>query len=56
MKPGGTDLMGEGSILLKRGYEFMGGVPSPFWHVKNWYFYWWYKVETLQEVRLAFLV
>ena len=33
-----------------------GGVPSPFWHIKNWYFYWWYKVETLQVVRLAFLV
>ena len=50
-------LMGEGFILLTRGYRFMGGgVPPPFWHVKNWYFYWWYKVETLQVVRLAFLV
>ena len=37
-----------------RIYE--GGVPPHFWHVKNRYFYWWYKVETLQVVRLAFLV
>ena len=27
-------LVGEGFILLIRGYEFMGGVPPPFWHVK----------------------
>ena len=33
-----------------------GGVPPPFWHVTNWYFYWWCKVETLQIVTLAFLV
>ena len=32
-------LMGEGFILLTRGYGFMGGCTPPFWHVKNWYFY-----------------
>ena len=51
-----SSLMGEGFILLTRGYGFMGGWTTPFWHVINWYFYWWYKVETLQVVRLAFLV
>ena len=25
-----TNLMGEGFILLTRGYRFMGGVPPPF--------------------------
>ena len=49
-------LMGEGFILLTRGYGFMGGVPPPFWHVKKMYFCLWYELETLQVVRLAFLV
>ena len=30
-----TQLMGEGFILLTRGYGFMGGVPSPFDTLKN---------------------
>ena len=50
--------MGEGFILLTRGYGFIGGggCTTPFWHAKNVYFYLWYGVETLQVVRLAFLV
>ena len=28
-------LMGEGFILLTRGYGFMGGVLPPFWHVNG---------------------
>ena len=39
--------------LLKRGYGFMGGVPPPFWHIKKGTLY---ELETLQVVRLAFLV
>ena len=31
-------IMGEGFILLTRGYGFIGGVPTPFWHVKKWIF------------------
>ena len=49
-------LMGEGFIFLTRCYGFMGGVPPPFWHVKKMYFCLWYELETLQVVRLAFLV
>ena len=48
-------LMGEEFIFLTRGYGFMGGVSSPFWHVRKMYFYLWYELETLQVVRLAFL-
>ena len=49
--------MREGSILLTRGYGFMGGVYNPpFWHIKKMYFCLWYELETLQVVRLAFLV
>ena len=29
-----NNLMGEGFILLTRGYGFMRGVPPPFWHIK----------------------
>ena len=55
--PGIIQLMGEGFILLARDYEFIGGgVPPPFWHVENLYLYLWYEFETLQVVRLAFLV
>ena len=32
------------------------GGTMPFWHAKNVYFYLKYEVETLQVVRLAFLV
>ena len=45
-------LMGEGFILWTGGYGF---IPL-FWHIQNLYFYLWYKIETFQVVRLAFLV
>ena len=53
---GVLSLMREGFILLTKDYVFMGCVLTPFWHVINLYFYLWYEVETLQVVRLAFLV
>ena len=33
-----------------------GGVYTSFKHVPDSYFYLWYKVETLQVVKLAFIV
>ena len=55
--PWGASLNGRRIYHFNKELRNYGGVvPPPFWHVKNWYFYWWYKVETLQVVRLAFLV
>ena len=50
--------MGEGFILLTRGYGFMGGgvYHPPFDTLKIGTFTEWYEVETLQVGRLAFLV
>ena len=39
---------------FNKGLRIYGGCTTPFWHVKKMYFY--LKVETLQVVRLAFLV
>ena len=47
--------MREGFILLTRGYGFMGGGATPFWHVDNLHFNLWY-VANLHIVRLAILV
>ena len=44
--------MGEG-LSFYRGYGFMGGRATPFLHARNYYFYLWYEVETLQVGRLA---
>ena len=49
--------MGEGFILLTRGYGFMGGVyHPPFDTLKICISTYDMKVETFQVLRLAFLV
>ena len=50
-----SPINGRITYLLTRGYEFMGGVPTPFCQAKNLYFLL-HEVETVQVVRLAFLV
>ena len=55
MKPKITDE--RGIYPFNKGLRiYEGGVPPPFWHVKKMYFCLWYELETLQVVRLAFLV
>ena len=47
---------GRGIYPFNKGLRIHEGGTTPFWHAKNVYFYLEYGVETLQVVRLAFLV
>ena len=48
--------MGEEFILLTRGYGLMGGGGHTTIFFTRLYFYSRYEVETLQVVKLAFLI
>ena len=41
---------------FNKGLRIYEGGTTPFWHAKNVYFYLEYGVETLQLVRLDFIV